>query len=429
MNKKSFVTLALISLGIISQAGAQTTVVYLTGSTAFRGNVFTTLTTAGAVFDGAVTVVPAGASGSSGQIVYQGLIGGNHYAIDCSWTGSEAGIAAVDGLTSLDNGGRNLPGVPVFFPDPVTGASQTTTSTRPDLCFADTSQAVSLTRPPAHSALTEYNTVGVVPFVWLKGKNSSPSASWNHLANITQPQAFYVLGALLHASFVTGTSTDTDLIYPVGRNKGSGTRVNTLLDTAYYGVTTLVSQYGHNSAYQSSGEFKYTLVANDQAASYPAITGAASMTGIGNDGYDSGSGVANVLSCDTTGSGLITLGYAGIGDAKHARDGNAASGTTPAEPSGAIWLTLDGVAFNNGNVFEGTYSMWGHEHLYGQPGQSPTSPGGIVALKLAGVDGTSGALESSGGLGTSAANQDSALDYLSMNADKPGGGDTGYPSQ
>src|SRR5262249_12636301 len=154
--------------------------------------------------------------------------------------------------------------------------------------------------------------VGIVPFVWIKGKKSTPDNSWTHLVNITQPQAFYALGSLVKASFLTGTSTDTDLVYPIGRNKGSGTRVNTLLDTVYYGVTTLVSQYGFNSAYIASGEFKYTIVANNQAASYPNITSGASFTSIGNDGYDSGSGVANVLSCDTTGS-IITLGYAGIG--------------------------------------------------------------------------------------------------------------------
>jgi hypothetical protein len=206
MKKATLITSALLALGLISQAGAQTTnVVYITGSTAFRGNVFNTLTTAGAVFDAAPTILPAGAGSGTSAIVYQGTIGGTNYAIDCNFTGSEAGIACVEGLSSLLDFSKtgtnyNLPGVPTTFLNPFTGGAGTNTTVA-DLTFADTSQAVSLTKPPTFPALTEYGTVGVVTFTWLKGKDSSPDSSWTDLTNISEPQIFYQLATPQLAAF------------------------------------------------------------------------------------------------------------------------------------------------------------------------------------------------------------------------------------
>jgi hypothetical protein len=427
MKKASLITSALLALGIVSQAGAATTnVVYITGSTAFRGNVFTTLTTAGAVFDAAPTVLPAGAGSGTGSIVYQGAIGGQPYILDCNWTGSEAGIACVEGLTSLldfSKGGTNynLPGVPTTFLNPFTGAAGTNTTVA-DLTFADTSQAISLTKPPTYPALTEYGVVGVVTFTWLKGKNSSPDSSWTDLTNVTQPQLLYQLASPQTASFFTGNASDSDTVYTIGRNRGSGTHQNTLADAEFYGTGTPVDQYAWNSAYVNG------LLTYDPNGSpfFPTIT-AGGLTDIANDGFDSGAGVSDVLSCDTAGSGLVTLGYAGISDANHAKNGQGTKdGSSLAnQPAGAVFLTLDGVGFNDGNVINGTYSFWGHEHLYGQPGQSPSSAAGVVAGKL--ITGVA----SSGGLGdgTHPANQDTGIEYAVMNADKPNAGDTGYPHQ
>ena len=118
------------------------------------------------------------------------------------------------------------------------------------------------------------------------------------------------------------------------------------------------------------------------------------------------------------------IGYPGVNDAKHARDGQGTKdGSSLAnEPGGAVWLTLDGVGMNDQNVIDGTYAHWGHEHLYGQPGQSGTSAAGIVAAKL--VTGVPTTLAN----GSQPFAQDSGIQYGVMNADKPGGGDTGYPS-
>lgn len=443
MKKTALFTSALVALGIVSQASASqvingTNIVYLTGSTAFRGNVFNVLSAGGnGVFDaGTVNIVPSGAGSGSGSIAYQGLIGGVPYVIDCNWTGSEAGIAATDGLTSLANSdtGHNIPGVPTTFVDPFTGAAGSS-STTPDLTFADTSQAVSLTKPPTYPALTSYGTVGIVTFTWLKGACSVAhrDSSWNDLTNVTQAQLLYQLPAgASFASFFTGQAADTDGVYTVGRNVGSGTHVNMMADSEYIGVNTPIIQYSWNASYNGSGVLTYDLA--NSAPFFPAFT-AAGPDLVGHDGFDSGAGVSDVLSCDAncTTSHAIMLGYAGLSDAKHARDGQGtADGSSLAnQPGGAVFLTLDGVPENDGNVILGTYSFWGHEHLYGVPSQSSSSPGGIVALKLAGSNGHNGAINAHGGLSTGAtpSAQNTGIQVGVMQADKPSGGDLGYPSQ
>src|SRR5271155_4878879 len=101
--KVNKLTSALVALGVVSMASAYPAnpVVYLTGSTAARANIFNAMTATGQVFDSgtAGTVISAAPNNSNGAnlIVYTGTIDGNAVDIDCSFTGSEAGIAAVAG--------------------------------------------------------------------------------------------------------------------------------------------------------------------------------------------------------------------------------------------------------------------------------------------------------------------------------------------
>src|SRR5215472_9428901 len=105
------ITAALIALGIVSQASADN-VVYLTGSTAFRGTLYNVLHTAGSVFDGAVTEAEFGSSQSGANyMLFHGNINGTPTYIDCAWSGSEAGIASASNVT-IDNDGTPLAGSP-----------------------------------------------------------------------------------------------------------------------------------------------------------------------------------------------------------------------------------------------------------------------------------------------------------------------------
>jgi hypothetical protein len=103
-------------------------------------------------------------------------------------------------------------------------------------------------------------------------------------------------------------------------------------------------------------------------------------------------------------------------------------------------LTLGGYPENDLNIIEGTYTFWGHEHLYGVAGQSSTSAAAKVALQLNGgtfgspaddiVDyNGGGAIEAELSKSEGAAGISYGIDPYIMNCDKNAGGDTGYPSQ
>lgn len=455
MKHKTSLTAALIALGIVSMASAAPIEIHVTGSTAFRGNFFTACNQAsGGVFDSQPTILPAGANSGSSVITYVGNIGGVSYALECSWTGSEAGIANVDGVASLSNPGLpngahptsgNLPGATTTFPqtDGTVGAGSFTG--QGDLTLADTSQAVSLTRPPAHNALHDFGAIGIVTFTWCKGKNSTPTSgaagdtAWKNLVNVTQPEMIYALGGPVPANFLTGVAGDnTTTIYMIGRNAGSGTRVNTMLDT-FYGVGNSVSQFALNSTYAgASGDVLtyHTITTGadqtaNQALTYPAVSASLGNTtdatttpnalGIGNDGYESGGGLSQCLSCDESGSGVVFIGYLGLSDAKACRDGKANTAPTPNQPGGAVFLTLNGMQYDDSLVVNGTYSFWGHEHLYGQP--SPSANANTVAAAI------KAGIAAKGGLGNgTAGTQSSGIFLANMLADKPAGGDTGYPA-
>jgi hypothetical protein len=474
INKINKITAALIGLGLVSFAGValadstvtiggqQYTEVFITGSTAFRANVFNAVNTAhsgaaqpngsGGVFDALPTYVMPGLtgtpSGGTGAYTAYGTINGVRYCLCFSWTGSEAGLWAiqhnVNGIpnpvaANTLNGNPAYPNAvipgtpaPTTYVDPTTGNYFTAPA---DLSFADTSQAVSLSPTPA---LHDFGIVGAVTFEWVKGYNSAPNHAYNDLVNVTDPQLNILLGGYQVADFFTGDSVnDSDTaVFAVGRNKASGTHQNFMIDTQH-GTTTAVDQWVVNNAtYNGSGQLTAGAVAS--------LASAGGITEVFNDGYDSGGGVAATMNCDEAGSAIpvisggttlftapvIMLGYLGVNDALGAISG------------GAVALKLNGVPENDATIINGSYSCWGHEHLYGTP--TVDAPVTTVGQALAGnvlIDSFSaahttppnGAINSAGGLGGGEANpaatQSGGILPQYMKADKPQGSDSGYPSQ
>jgi hypothetical protein len=381
-------TSALIGLGIVSLAGAAhaATIVYLTGSTAARGNIFTAATTAGQIFTAGGTIdSPAPNNTSSANtIVFEGNVAGvGDVILDCTFTGSEAGIASTAGKPLVQTipadpngpGPYALPGVPPAFLTQVSG--WTTTSvlpiagdgravTVPDFTMADTSQAVSQTPAPV---LLDYGIVGIVPFTFMKGYESAPDATYGRVLNVTTAAVNQNLaaGAALFASMYTGNAADNaEPIVIMGRNLGSGTRVNTLLNAAAYPVNGGVDQFALNSSYPAAtpGVLTFSGVYGPPAAVTPLE--------VFNDGFDSGSGVQKCLNTDGSGQGAVFVGYAGLSDARHAflDDNTGPGGTGSAVNSGtAVYLTFNGVYESDSAVELGQYPYWGSEHLLGTPGQ------------------------------------------------------------
>src|ERR1700733_15804430 len=197
MKTSNLISAALVALGIVAQASAQTPVVYLTGSTAFRTAVFDTLSStlgrgSGGVFDASpavqYTTYGNSTAGSANYMVFFGNISGSPVWIDCAWSGSEAGIASACN-TSLTNVDRNnnpilLSGSPetwlnvsnvtvaaggvgaIISTNPSSGSPLFESSTHEaDLAQADTSQTISWTpNTGGQTALHDFGVEGIVTF-------------------------------------------------------------------------------------------------------------------------------------------------------------------------------------------------------------------------------------------------------------------------
>jgi hypothetical protein len=395
MNKKSLLTCALVAVGVISQASADNTV-YFTGSTAFRTQSFNTLNStagpsAGGVFDIPGTTVNGhvapnitlsawGGSHANGDnaayMLFHGNIGGSPTFVDCAWSGSEAGIANITSLpapavvnaqTLQPLAGVNEKYLLTTVPNGINStnpvASELDASARQgDVALADTSQASSdpLTQG---AALVAYGPVCVVPFTWAKNNNTASAASaaktaWSRLSNVSLPELVNEMSAAQTADVFTGFAADSStIVYPVGRNNGSGTRANFENDTTY-GLLTPVNQFGIGSA-------------PDGGVTGGTAGGTLLLTAVGNNGYESGGNVASALG--TIGStsqtdpnlnglgghnaGWIAIGYLGISDA-----------TTLDATQSTLWLTENGVGESDQAIVGGNYSYWGYENLYGKPG-------------------------------------------------------------
>jgi len=372
-------TAALIALGVVSVASANaqivTNFVYLTGSTAARGNVYNAFT-AGNVFGSAAAVISPGGSSGANLITYQGTIGTNNIVVNCSFTGSEAGIASVAGQGLTQNiGGTpyNLPGVPPSFLTQASGWTSTSllpNGVYPDLTMADTSQAVSQTSKSTYP-LTDYGIVGIVTFSWMKGYQANPDATWSNVVNVTTAQANqnFSSGYFYNANNYTGVASDASEGVAIdGRNKGSGTRANVLVNLQY-GVNSTVNQYSYGAFYPSTNAGVLTFNG--------VYTPGQTLVPVGNDGYDGGSSVATSLEVDGSTNGVVVIGYLGLSDSKTAVTGTSGAGSGPAQ-----YLSYNGVWESDANIINGSYSYWGQEHLLGSINQSLTSVAGVVATHI-----------------------------------------------
>ncbi len=367
-------TFALAAVGLISLASAAQaqTIVYLTGSTAARQAVFNALTaTGGQVFTNTYTgKYPAAETGSDNIFAVEGNVYGLGDTIfNCSFTGSEAGIAAVANqpLTQTlpdDPNGPGpyaLPGTPM--PSYLTGATLAamtgaTATHASDLSMADTSQAVSRT-PIAVASLHPFGIVGVITFTYMKGYDSSPDAANGRLTNVPVNTAYNNLlqGDNLNACNYTGNTNDiSDGVAMVGRNFGSGTRANELLTAALYPIRGTVKQYAFGTGAQlyPSGTPGVLTFSGSYASGQ-------TLTYIGDDGFDSGKGVRQEMQTDWTGQGVIGVGFMGISDAK-----SAALASDQGGNHYGTYLTYDGVYESDAATITGAYPIWGTEWCYGQ---------------------------------------------------------------
>ncbi len=392
------VTVALLALGVVAQASADP-VVYITGSTAFRSTAMASLlsnagTNSGGVFDpGTITSVTYGNSNPSGANygVFHGTINGQAVYINVVWSGSEAGVASAanTALVNTDRSGNPIPlaGSPATWlnvTNVVLQSGNNTIASNPaanllessshgaDLAQADTSQAVSWTPYVANTptALKDFGVEGVITFAISRnnqegntgsGIPSGASNEWIHCSNITLPQLQTLLAnGEVPAGFISGNTNDNDFtVYCVGRNLGSGTRMNTL-GGSHYGTHNPVQQYSIGYGIEEPTHLNSLILTNE-----------------GNNGYESGGDVAKALgivtpegSCQQAdpyngGIGWFAMGYISPSDALNT--GNFGGAPTN------VWVTVDGVPSSNATIENGTWWLWGREHLLGKENISGTA--------------------------------------------------------
>jgi hypothetical protein len=369
MKLRSLLTLSALTVGMTGLANAQTTnIVYLTGSTAFRGDIYSALATN--TFDSAPSIAVYKTSAvtptdptTGGLMNFTGDIASAHFIVKCDWSGSEAGIAdltaALGGSkeTFLTNG---TPAI-VTSTSPA-GALDTNTV---DIALADTDQAASTTKTPALTGLN----IGIVPFVVVKNAQTNagvgatittPPTEWVAISNITCAQIRIIAGGGQPLAILTGNNANTNFVYLAGRDNQSGTFANFYIDTGF-GLVKSPSQ----------------VIVTNGGGGYASQFGQQLFSGKGKgiEGYNSGGTLATSMTlvgsatnedfvAENNGiptSGWYAITYLGLADASVA-EGIVAP---VAAPNGAaVQLTFEGVQETPANVENGTYPFFGNEWIF-----------------------------------------------------------------
>jgi hypothetical protein len=331
---KQLLFAGMVSLGLAALAQAQTTTVYITGSTAFRGATHTAISKR-------LSNVQYGYVGSSftgaSQAIFEGDVANNHVIVKTSWSGSVGGIQTV-------SKGLAIP----FLPDgtarsasPGTGSATAATAANGDVAIPDVAMAdnYQIATPFTTPTLTS-TTVGVVEFKFVASADAP--AGLNMTPQLAQ--ALFQNGSL-PLSLFTGKATDeTTKVFATGRDPDSGTRVTTFAESGV-GVFAQVVQY--QPAQDQNGNI------TGQVAWPESVVNGITFPQ-GNGGFSSGGTLANVLKLPTTAAiGGFYVSYLSVGDAATAIGG------------GAKEMSYNGVlrGADPTNTRNGFYTFWGYEQL------------------------------------------------------------------
>src|SRR5450756_524480 len=348
MKINKLILASVLGLSVASLADAGN--VYITGSTACRGNVYSAMTTAGEVFTATptTTLYKGGGAGATYMAFVGTLVGGSgSTTIQCDWSGSEGGIKDVATGASENFIGGTLDGTDHGSASPGTFLSAPVT-----LAFGDNAQSFSRTATPV---VNNTAPIGVITFKWVRN-----NGVWNG-TNVTDSQIRQAMGGFCPRAVFSGNSADTtDFVYVSGRDNQSGTRVNAFGDTGW-GIFTSPSQV------ELDGSGNLVLLPDSTYASDFGFSSGGSLAGT----LGTSTVGKNDPQAGTTGAGFSVIAYLSVGDA------NTAIGL------GAQELTYDGVLFSAAAVKEGTYTFWGNEYEFQGNGVTTGSDSNIAYNNLA----------------------------------------------
>ncbi|MEI9864173.1 MAG: hypothetical protein WDN00_06395 [Limisphaerales bacterium] len=358
MKKTLLLTLAL---GVASALPLQAVDLYITGSTAFRANVYGACTK---LFASPPTIVygdsthggDANNNSSTAAWCMSGnaspnvsILGGGPLVIHALFTGSIQGIQSVENAQ------------PLVFPTPTLGVYKTNA---PTIAFSDSASAATPQYDVNNFPDIGEEQVAVQPFVFCK--SLAPSGAVTSIANVTWEQIRYAyLKGRIPFSSWSGNSADANTyVYLLNRTLDSGTRVTTLAELAYpYLQPTTIYNYdptnhqfylANNTAFSSVGRTNFGVIG--------------STAGIGNANLAWGSGYIGGGDLRTglkyTDVQNQSIGYLSFADAKSAGAQNWSSVIA----FGGVWPTAAGagIAGNTGTnnfapVINGAYPFWTYE--------------------------------------------------------------------
>lgn len=316
--------------------------VVLTGSTAFRAAVNDAIK---AMLSGETVRYVGSSLSSSNNAIFQGTHATlGTVTIQTSWSGSGTGVSTL--VNNSDVSVLPLSALSEGSAGTEAATTITRVNTKATFAFSDVKQES--TTAAALEALPAPSAVGIIPFLFVASE-SAPAG----ITNVTDQQfsALFSAGFMSASVFTGNTADDETIIYPVGRDSGSGTRIAVFAETGY-GINNAVNQ-----------------------ARPTAASGVISSPGEGldgNGGQSSGSTLATWLGSTSTGFALIS--YVGVSDANNA------------ETAGARKLSYNGSTYSSANVKNGVYTLWSEVQLYPKKTALTSDEAGLKDSLLSAID-------------------------------------------
>jgi hypothetical protein len=378
---------AALALAVASSAHAAQNV-YITGSTAFRSQIYAALVDLGLTLSTSSSTSTAGNNSEfySGSITASTLAGqpvlsSGSFNVYCAFTGSSEGVNAI--ADPFDATTNSSP--------PYVNASGTFINQTADLGDIAMCDVLQSSTPYANSSQLydvpsfDQNGKGtggmaVVPFTF-----ATTGYGLAHGITNVNPFLAYDLWSegKVPLSFWTGNTSDTPTnVFAVGRTNDSGTRITMQLlanqQTGSLNTANPLKQYalGSSGGSEPGIGVSGTPPVPNGLGSAPYGT---QWNLVNNDGYASGGNIAKVLgAAPATAANGCAIGYVSWSDASSLTAagggsgggaGNGAplnfAGISPTTVALTSWTGgASGTPWNTNAIENGSYPFWSYEHMY-----------------------------------------------------------------